>query len=50
MRTLPFLNIFKRFIVSPKSSILDIVISYDKRYLLCGCADGELAVLTHSNI
>ncbi|KAL4509991.1 hypothetical protein ABPG72_010184 [Tetrahymena utriculariae] len=45
-RELPFLNLRKVYNVSIGSPVLSIVCSKDKRYLLCGCSDGYISVLT----
>lgn len=49
IRELPFLSIRKRFTVSLHSPVLSLLLTEDKRYLLCGCGDGEISVLTDPN-
>ena len=50
LRELPFLNIRKKFSVSHGSSVLSIMLSNDRKFLLCGCGDGEIAVLCDPNV
>ena len=50
LRELPFLNFRKKFLVSNGSSVLSILLSNDRKFLLCGCGDGEIAVLSDPNI
>jgi WD40 repeat protein len=49
IRELPFLNIRKKFSVSLGSPVLSILLSKDRKFLLCGCGDGEIAVLSDPN-
>lgn len=46
MRALPFLQTYKRFLISFNSAVLSIAVSKDKKFILCGCNDGELSVMT----
>lgn len=46
MRELPFLELRKVYIVSVGSPVLSIVVSKDKKFLLCGCSDGHISILT----
>ena len=48
-RELPFLNIRKKWDVTVNSPVLSILLSKDKKYLFCGCGDGEFSVLTDPN-
>ena len=48
LRELPFLNIRKKFLISHGSPVLSILLSQDRKFLLCG--DGEIAVLSDPNI
>ncbi len=47
---MPFLNLLRTFSISPQNPVLSILLSKDRRFLLCGCADGEISVLTDPNI
>lgn len=46
MRSLPFLQTFKRFLIATNSAVLSLTITKDKKFILCGCNDGEISVLT----
>jgi hypothetical protein len=48
-RELPFLNIRRKLDVSLNSPVLSILLSKDRKYLFCGCGDGEFSVLTDPN-
>jgi hypothetical protein len=48
-RELPFLNIRRKLDVSVNSPVLSILLSKDRKYLFCGCGDGEFSVLTDPN-
>lgn len=48
-RELPFLNIRKKWDVTVNSPVLSVLLSKDKKYLFCGCGDGEFSVLTDPN-
>lgn len=45
-RELPFLNIRRRLTVSMGSPVLSIQLTKDRKFLLFGCGDGEISVLT----
>ena len=49
IRDLPFLSLRKKFTVAKEIPILSLLLSPDERYLLCGCGDGEISVLTDPN-
>ena len=46
MRELPFLNLRRRYTGSSGSPVLSILLTKDRRFLLFGCGDGEISVLT----
>lgn len=46
MRTLPSLERYKKLQVSKDYPVLTLLISPDRRFLLCGCGDGGLIVIT----
>jgi hypothetical protein len=50
MRALPFLQTYKRFLISSNSPVLSITITKDKKFILCGCNDGELSVMTEPKL
>lgn len=49
-RDLPNLKEKKRAAVSVSGPVLSLMLSKDKRFLLFGCSDGELTVMTDPNI
>ena len=46
LRKLPFLEQIKKWDVSVNCPVLNVHVSKDRRYLFCGCSDGEFSVLT----
>lgn len=46
LRKLPFLEQIRKWDVSVNCPVLNVLVSKDKRYLFCGCSDGEFSVLT----
>jgi len=46
VRELPFLHLRKNYSVSVSSQVLSIVLAKDRKFLLCGCSDGYISVLT----
>lgn len=46
LRKMPFLECIKKWDVSLNCPVLNVLVSKDKRYLFCGCSDGEFSVLT----
>jgi len=49
-RDIPDLKERKKAPVSVSGSVLSLMLSKDKRFLLFGCSDGELTVMTDPNI
>jgi len=47
VRELPFLELRKRWEISPRCPVFNIVLSKDSRHLFCGCGDGDFVVLTN---
>ena len=46
IRKLPFLEDMKKWDVSLNCPVVTIQVSKDKKYIFCGCSDGEFSVLT----
>lgn len=49
-RELPSLNERKRSVVTSSGPVLSLVLSKDKRFMLFGCLDGELTIMTDPNV
>ena len=47
-RDLPFLNIRRKIVISAGSPILSILLTKDRRFLIFGCGDGNISILTES--
>lgn len=47
LRRLPFLEYVRKWDVSLNCAVQAILVSKDKRYMFCGCNDGQFAVLTN---
>lgn len=50
MRSLPFLENMKRFTVAKDACVNRVSISRNGRYLVAGCSDGEVSVITDPNL
>lgn len=47
---LPFLKVRKIIIASQNNPAYSLVISNDRRFLLYGCIDGDISIITDPNI
>jgi len=50
LRKLPFLEDVKKWDVSLHCPVMTALVSKDKRYMFCGCSDGEFSVLTDPSL
>jgi hypothetical protein len=50
LRSLPFLKLIKKQQVSNNYPVMTILVSPDRRFLLVGCGDGGLNVITEPNL
>lgn len=46
LRKLPFLEYVRKWDVALNCPVLTTLVSKDKKYMFCGCSDGEFSVLT----
>jgi len=49
VRDLPFLDLKRKFEISPNNPIYSITVSKDRKYIFCGSFDGEFVFLADPN-